>query len=369
MAADILLYKATVVPVGQRSGAAPRALPRDRAPLQRALRRGFSGAEAAALARRRASWVSTARRKMSKTRGNAIDMFDPPAEIEKKLKGAFTDPQKLRRGDPGRPEICNMFTMHTAVSAPERRRGDRARLPQRRARLRRLQEAAGRRRSTPSSRRSRSAPRSCARIAARVLKVLQDGAARARAIAEATMDEVYRAMGLTTRAIDVKRYLRGLALVCGLLARCGRLASRSRSTHARTAWSRSSCRACSACTVIRRPRARRSTSCGRKPSATSPSAPNARAPSRDARSLRRRCSRRRASRCASRRAATTPASTGDWAIVTHHRRSRRRAAPRRQMRARGRELARRARSAAAAADPEAPKTSAEGYRPPQPHRL
>ena len=34
---------------------------------------------------------------------------------EAKLKGAFTDPQKLRLGDPGRPEICNVFTMHRAL--------------------------------------------------------------------------------------------------------------------------------------------------------------------------------------------------------------------------------------------------------------
>ena len=36
-----------------------------------------------------------------------------------KLRGAYTDPQRLRKTDPGRPEICNIFTMHKAVSPAE----------------------------------------------------------------------------------------------------------------------------------------------------------------------------------------------------------------------------------------------------------
>jgi tryptophanyl-tRNA synthetase len=36
-----------------------------------------------------------------------------------KLRGAYTDPQRLRRTDPGRPEICNIYTMHKALSTPE----------------------------------------------------------------------------------------------------------------------------------------------------------------------------------------------------------------------------------------------------------
>jgi tryptophanyl-tRNA synthetase len=55
---------------------------------------------------------------MSKSLGNAIAIFDPPEVVEKKIKGSFTDPQKLRRGDPGRPEICNVFTMHRELSDP-----------------------------------------------------------------------------------------------------------------------------------------------------------------------------------------------------------------------------------------------------------
>jgi tryptophanyl-tRNA synthetase len=35
------------------------------------------------------------------------------------MRGAYTDPQRLRRSDPGRPEICNIYTMHKALSTPE----------------------------------------------------------------------------------------------------------------------------------------------------------------------------------------------------------------------------------------------------------
>jgi tryptophanyl-tRNA synthetase len=56
--------------------------------------------------------------KMSKSKGNTIGLFESPDAIWNKLRGAFTDPQRLRRTDPGRPEICNIYTMHKAISSP-----------------------------------------------------------------------------------------------------------------------------------------------------------------------------------------------------------------------------------------------------------
>lgn len=50
--------------------------------------------------------------KMSKSAGNTILISDEPETIKKRLKSAVTDPQKIRRGDPGRPEICLVFTYH-----------------------------------------------------------------------------------------------------------------------------------------------------------------------------------------------------------------------------------------------------------------
>jgi tryptophanyl-tRNA synthetase len=54
--------------------------------------------------------------KMSKSKGNTIAVFDPPDVFWNKLRPAFTDPQRLRKSDPGRPEVCNIYTMHKAVS-------------------------------------------------------------------------------------------------------------------------------------------------------------------------------------------------------------------------------------------------------------
>ncbi len=56
-------------------------------------------------------------RKMSKSYGNAIEIADDEATTAKKMKKMFTDPQKLRRGDPGRPEICPVFTLHKLANA------------------------------------------------------------------------------------------------------------------------------------------------------------------------------------------------------------------------------------------------------------
>jgi tryptophanyl-tRNA synthetase len=115
MAADILVYKATLVPVGadqvqhlefsrdvarhfnQRFGKEVFPEPKPH-PLTLRIK-GTDGNE-----------------KMSKSRNNAIGMLDSTEAIWKKLKGAFTDPERTTREKPGRPEVCNIYTMHTAVS-------------------------------------------------------------------------------------------------------------------------------------------------------------------------------------------------------------------------------------------------------------
>jgi tryptophanyl-tRNA synthetase len=128
MAADILLYKARVVPVGEdqlqhlelaretvrrfnhRFGDVfPEPLPRmSRAPRIMGLDGHYDPATG-----------EITRSKMSKSKGNTIGLFEPKDAFWNKLRGAFTDPQRLRRADPGRPEICNIYTMHQALSSPE----------------------------------------------------------------------------------------------------------------------------------------------------------------------------------------------------------------------------------------------------------
>ena len=58
-------------------------------------------------------------RRMAKSYGNAIWLSDPPEEIRAKARNMMTDPQRVRRTDPGRPEVCPVFAYHKLFSTPE----------------------------------------------------------------------------------------------------------------------------------------------------------------------------------------------------------------------------------------------------------
>lgn len=55
--------------------------------------------------------------KMSKSQGNTIGLLETDEEIWQKLRPAMTDPQRVRKSDPGRPDVCNMFQLHKAFSS------------------------------------------------------------------------------------------------------------------------------------------------------------------------------------------------------------------------------------------------------------
>ena len=59
--------------------------------------------------------------KMSKSRNNEIGLFEPPDVTMQKLRGAKTDPARLRRSDPGNPDVCNIFSYHGFFSTAEQR--------------------------------------------------------------------------------------------------------------------------------------------------------------------------------------------------------------------------------------------------------
>jgi tryptophanyl-tRNA synthetase len=55
---------------------------------------------------------------MSKSYENAIYLRDRGADLRKKVESMFTDPQRMTKKDPGRPELCNVFTFH-GIYSPE----------------------------------------------------------------------------------------------------------------------------------------------------------------------------------------------------------------------------------------------------------
>jgi tryptophanyl-tRNA synthetase len=117
MTADIIMYKATRVPVGV-----------DQVPhieLSREIARKFNFhygpvfPEPQPLLTEAAKVVGTDGRKMSKSYGNAIDVGESAESTAKKIMGAVTDPARKRRQDPGNPEVCGIFYLHKIYSTPE----------------------------------------------------------------------------------------------------------------------------------------------------------------------------------------------------------------------------------------------------------
>ncbi len=111
-AADILLYKARWVPVGEDQ---VQHLELSRETARRWNRRfaeGFFPECQPLLTPARRVRGLDGQAKMSKSLGNHVGITESPEERWEKLRNAFTDPQRQRLKDPGRPEICNVFSLH-----------------------------------------------------------------------------------------------------------------------------------------------------------------------------------------------------------------------------------------------------------------
>jgi len=109
-AADILIYKGNVVPVGEDQVA--------HVELTREIARRFNYLygevfpEPEPLLTNFPRVIGTDGRRMSKSLKNTILMADPPLEIEKKVKTMYTDPLKVYKGDPGHPDKCPVFAFY-----------------------------------------------------------------------------------------------------------------------------------------------------------------------------------------------------------------------------------------------------------------
>jgi tryptophanyl-tRNA synthetase len=126
-AADILLYKADLVPVGEDQV--------QHLELSREIARkwnarfspdrnvegapGFFPEPAPLLTPTRRIMGLDGQAKMSKSLGNTVGLLEEPAAIWEKLRPAVTDPKRVRKTDPGTPEVCNIYQLHKAFSPPE----------------------------------------------------------------------------------------------------------------------------------------------------------------------------------------------------------------------------------------------------------
>ena len=117
-AADIAISRAAYVPVGE-----------DQLPhleLTREIVRRFNHLYGDTLVEPKEIVTKTAvlpgldGRKMSKSYDNAVYLSDDDETVRKKFKNAITDPQRQRRKDPGRPEVCNIHTYHKIYSTKDR---------------------------------------------------------------------------------------------------------------------------------------------------------------------------------------------------------------------------------------------------------
>ena len=194
-AADILLYKATVVPVGQDQ--------LSHLELTREIARRFNNIYQPIFPEPQAQLTSfplvigiDGAQKMSKSLGNHLELSAPPEETSRRVMSMVTDPARVYRTDPGHPEVCNVFTLHGFYSSEQVRdieaqcRGAEIGCVQ----CKRL--LANHLNDSLAPFRARRAE-----FAAKpglVQEVLWDGARRARAIARDTMTQVRESVGLTS---------------------------------------------------------------------------------------------------------------------------------------------------------------------------
>ena len=200
-AADVLLYKASLVPVGEDQV--------QHLELMREIARRWNARYGASYFPEPQPLLTKTKRvlgldgkaKMSKSLGNTIGLFESPEAIWEKLRPAATDPARKTRKDPGTPEICNIFTIHQGFSPPDtitevahkcRTAGwgcldcKRVLADNMIATLAPMRERANTLKREPAT----------------VLEKLRSGAGKARALARQTMAEVWDRMGFLKAGED-----------------------------------------------------------------------------------------------------------------------------------------------------------------------
>jgi tryptophanyl-tRNA synthetase len=192
-AADILIYKAKYVPVGE-----------DQLPhieLTRELARRFNNFYGAVFPEPKALLTAIPRlrgtdgRRMSKSYGNTIHLSDPPEVVSRKVADMMTDPARKRRTDKGNPDVCPVFDHHKVFSPEDVI--DRVNRECRTAEIgcvdcKKLMAEHVNKFLAPILKRRKSYEED----PKRVLSVLEEGTKKARSVAQATMAEVRAAVKL-----------------------------------------------------------------------------------------------------------------------------------------------------------------------------
>lgn len=195
-AADILVYKAHVVPVGE-----------DQLPhleLAREIVRRFHFLyktelfpEPKALMTQAAKLLGTDGRKMSKSYNNTINLSDEPEKIRKLAMSMITDTLRIKMTDPGHPEACNVCH-YWRVFSPEKADAlwEECRTSKRGCVQNKRELGEELIRMTEPFRKIRADLGSQAVMRAKVEDILRDGATRARAAAKQTIEEVKQLIGV-----------------------------------------------------------------------------------------------------------------------------------------------------------------------------
>jgi len=192
-AADIVIYKANAVPVGEDQLA--------HVELTREIVRRFNYLygdtfpEPQALLHKVRLLPGIDGRKMSKSYGNEIHLGATEEELQERVRMMVTDPQRVRRHDPGDPDVCTVYAFYKIFGGELQ---EEIALDCRKARIgcvackQRLAESLAQKMAPVRERRA-----ALEADPALITDVLANGAQRARAIAERTMEQVRRAGGLS----------------------------------------------------------------------------------------------------------------------------------------------------------------------------